>query len=100
LPEADAGHPPATNLNGKPWIRGIGLPFILKAMRVSFCKALDMGNPLEIGSLSMPVEMMQFKNKIEKWIDCSNHINIENFLEFSPYLRELYYSVTYTKSFV
>lgn len=40
---------------------------------------------LEIGSLSMPVEMMQFKNKIEKWIDCSNHIHIENFQEMKHF---------------
>jgi len=52
LPETEAGQPPATNRSGYPCTKGISSPFILNAKSVSSCKALDIGHPLEIGSLS------------------------------------------------
>ena len=51
FPQVDAGQPPQTNLNGKPFIGGIGFPFIAQATRVSSSIAFLIGTPLDITTL-------------------------------------------------
>ena len=53
LVEAEAGQPGMTRRTGAPWIRGMSLPFSLKAMIECSCIALASGTPREIVGLSV-----------------------------------------------